>query len=67
MRSPAALAPGRGGNIDHPTITSSTCQVTTIQQRGNIMGGLEILGFLAIAIGVIGLIVLLKSRKKSGD
>ena len=31
------------------------------------MGGLEILGFLAIVIGVIGLIVLLKSRKKSGD
>jgi hypothetical protein len=29
------------------------------------MGGLELLGFLAIVIGVIGLIVLLKSRKKS--
>ena len=29
------------------------------------MGGLEILGFLAIVIGVIGIIVLLKSRKKS--
>ncbi len=29
------------------------------------MGGLELLGFLAIAIGVIGVIVLLKSRKKS--
>jgi hypothetical protein len=29
------------------------------------MGGLELLGFLAIIIGVIGLIVLLKSRKKS--
>ncbi len=31
------------------------------------MGGLEILGFLAIAIGVIGIIVLLKSRKKSDN
>ncbi len=30
------------------------------------MGGLEILGLLAIVIGVIGLIVLLKDRKKSG-
>jgi hypothetical protein len=29
------------------------------------MGGLELLGLLAIVIGVIGLIVLLKSRKKS--
>jgi hypothetical protein len=29
------------------------------------MGSLELLGFLAIVIGVIGLIVLLKSRKKS--
>jgi hypothetical protein len=29
------------------------------------MEGLELLGILAIAIGVIGLIVLLKSRKKS--
>ena len=29
------------------------------------MGGLELLGFLAIVIGVIGFIVLLKSRKKS--
>jgi hypothetical protein len=29
------------------------------------MGGLELLGFLAIIIGVIGFIVLLKSRKKS--
>jgi hypothetical protein len=29
------------------------------------MGGLELLGFLAIVIGVVGLIVLLKSRKKS--
>ena len=28
------------------------------------MGGLEILGFLAIIIGIIGLIVLLKERKK---
>jgi hypothetical protein len=29
------------------------------------MGGLELLGFLAIVIGIIGVIVLLKSRKKS--
>lgn len=29
------------------------------------MGGLELLGFLAIIIGLIGFIVLLKSRKKS--
>ncbi len=29
------------------------------------MGGLEILGFLGIVIGIIGLIVLLKERKKS--
>jgi hypothetical protein len=29
------------------------------------MGGMELLGFLAIIIGVIGFIVLLKSRKKS--
>jgi hypothetical protein len=29
------------------------------------MGGLELLGLLAIIIGVIGFIVLLKSRKKS--
>lgn len=29
------------------------------------MGGLEILGSLGIIIGVIGIIVLLKSRKKS--
>ncbi len=29
------------------------------------MGGLELLGLLAIVIGIIGLIVLLKSRKKS--
>jgi hypothetical protein len=29
------------------------------------MEGLELLGILAIAIGIIGLIVLLKSRKKS--
>ncbi len=29
------------------------------------MEGLELLGLLAIFIGVIGLIVLLKSRKKS--
>ena len=29
------------------------------------MGGLELLGFLAMIIGIIGIIVLLKSRKKS--
>lgn len=29
------------------------------------MGGLEFLGFLAILIGVIGIIVLVKSRNKS--
>lgn len=29
------------------------------------MGGLELLGFLAIVIGIIGFIVLVKSRKKS--
>ena len=29
------------------------------------MGGLELLGFLAILIGVIGIIVLVKSRNKS--
>jgi hypothetical protein len=29
------------------------------------MEGLELLGFLAILIGIIGLVVLLKSRKKS--
>ena len=29
------------------------------------MGGMELLGFLAIIIGVIGFIVLLKSHKKS--
>jgi hypothetical protein len=29
------------------------------------MGGLELLGLLAIVIGIIGVIVLLKSRKKS--
>ncbi len=29
------------------------------------MGGLEILGFLALMIGVIGIIVLVKGRKKS--
>lgn len=29
------------------------------------MGGLEFLGFLALVIGVIGIIVLVKSRKKS--
>jgi hypothetical protein len=37
------------------------------QRQGDYnMGGLEILGLLAIVIGVIGLIVLLKDRKKSG-
>jgi hypothetical protein len=29
------------------------------------MGGLELLGFLALLIGVIGIIVLVKSRNKS--
>jgi len=29
------------------------------------MGGLELLGLLAIVIGIIGVIVLMKSRKKS--
>jgi len=29
------------------------------------MGGLELLGFLAMVIGIIGIIVLLKSRNKS--
>jgi hypothetical protein len=29
------------------------------------MGGLELLGLLAIVIGIIGVIVLLKSRQKS--
>lgn len=29
------------------------------------MGGLEILGVLALLIGIIGIVVLLKSRKKS--
>jgi hypothetical protein len=29
------------------------------------MGGLEFLGFIALVIGVIGIIVLVKSRKKS--
>jgi hypothetical protein len=48
-------------------LNGRTCQDATIQQRGKIMGGLEILGFLAIAIGVIGIIVLLKSRKKSDN
>jgi len=35
------------------------------KEHGGKMGGLELLGFLAIVIGVIGIIVLLKSRKKS--
>lgn len=29
------------------------------------MGGLETLGILALLIGIIGIVVLLKSRKKS--
>jgi len=34
-------------------------------QRDTCMGGLELLGFLALLIGVIGIIVLVKSRKNS--
>lgn len=34
-------------------------------EEDNKMGGLETLGILALVIGIIGVIVLLKSRKNS--